>query len=139
MGAGRLGRFGDQAGGVVGGGGQHRVLAARGTSRRAALGDVGRDLGHRGAGLQAIELRLGAVDDGDRIVARTHQQLRDHRADLACAHDGYLMHVYIPRLVAGIFAERRQKVGRNARFYAIFRRLCRDRNGEVAWIPSTSG
>ena len=48
-------------------------------------------------GLEPVELRLRAIDDGDRIVAGAHQQFGDHGTDLSGADDDDVFHIHLPR------------------------------------------
>ena len=92
MSAGGFGRFGDQPGGVIGGGAQHGELAREYLAQGVGLRNVGHDLGNGGRRLEAIQLMLRAVDDRDRVVAGSAQQVRDHGSDFARADDNDAFH-----------------------------------------------
>ena len=92
MSAGRLGRFGDQPGGVIGGRAQHGELAHENLPQRIPLGDVGDHFGHVRRRLEPVELMLRPVHHRHGIVTGPAEQLGDHRANFSGAYDDNVLH-----------------------------------------------
>lgn len=80
------------AGDVVGRGGEDGEAAGHRAGERILVGDVGDQGGDVRVAGQPRQLRLGAVDHQDAVVARVGEHLRDRLADLAGADDHDRLH-----------------------------------------------
>ena len=92
MGAGRLGRFGDQPGGVIGRRAQHGELAHENLPQRIPLSDVGDHFGDIRRRFEPVELMLRPVHHRHGVVSGPAEQLGDHRANFSGAYDDDVLH-----------------------------------------------